>query len=106
MMLHVPNVLTGEQVAHCRETIMQSNWMDARITAGHQPALVKTNPQLPEDSPEARELGNMILTALERHPLFISAALPCRVFPPLFNRYDSGMSLGTHIDNAIRPVMG
>ena len=66
----------------------------------------KTILQLPEDSSEARELGDMILAALERHPLFISAALPSRVFPPIFNRYDVGMSLGTHVDNSIRPVVG
>jgi PKHD-type hydroxylase len=106
MILHVPNVLTGEQVARCRETIMQSKWVDGRITAGQQSALVKNNLQLPEESSEARELGDMILGALECHPLFISAALPCRVFPPIFNRYDVGMSLGTHVDNSIRPVMG
>jgi PKHD-type hydroxylase len=106
MILHVPNVLTGEQVARCRQTIMQSKWVDGRVTAGFQSALVKNNLQLPEDSTEARELGDMILAALERHPLFISAALPCRVFPPIFNRYDVGMSLGTHVDNSIRPVMG
>src|SRR5262245_34384395 len=106
MILHVPNVLTGEQVAHCRETIMQSKWVDGRITAGHQSALVKTNLQPPEHTSEARELGDMILAALEHHPLFISAALPCRVFPPIFNRYDVGMSLGTHVDNSIRPAAG
>jgi PKHD-type hydroxylase len=106
MILHVPNVLTGEQVAHCRETIMQSKWVDGRVTAGHQSALVKNNLQLPEDSSEARELGDMILAALERHPLFISAALPSRVFPPIFNRYDVGMSLGTHVDNSVRPIAG
>ena len=78
MILHVPNVLTGEQVARCRETIMQSKWVDGRVTAGHQSALVKNNLQLPEDSTEARELGDMILAALERHPLvyFSGVAVP------------------------------
>jgi PKHD-type hydroxylase len=106
MILHVPNVLNGEQVARCREVITQSKWVDGRVTAGHQSALVKNNLQLPEDSTEARELGDMIITALERHPLFISAALPCRVFPPIFNRYDAGMSLGTHLDNSVRQIAG
>lgn len=106
MILHVPNVLTGEQVARCREVIMQSKWVDGRVTAGHQSALVKNNLQLPEDSTEARELGDMIVAALERHPLFIAAALPCRVFPPIFNRYDAGMSLGTHLDNSVRQLTG
>ena len=106
MILHVPNVLNGEQVARCREVIMQSKWVDGRVTAGHQSALVKHNLQLPEDSPEARKLGDMLIGALERHPLFISAALPYRVFPPIFNRYDVGMSLGTHLDNSVRQIVG
>jgi PKHD-type hydroxylase len=106
MILHVPNVLNGEQVARCRDVITQLKWVDGRVTAGHQSALVKNNLQLPEDSPEARELGDMIIGALERHPLFISAALPCRVFPPLFNRYEAGMSLGTHLDNSVRQIAG
>jgi PKHD-type hydroxylase len=102
----VPNVLNGEQVARCREVIMQSKWVDGRVTAGHQSALVKNNLQLPEESTEARELGDMIIAALERHPLFIAAALPYRVFPPIFNRYDVGMSLGTHLDNSVRQIAG
>jgi PKHD-type hydroxylase len=106
MILHVPNVLNGEQVARCREVIMQSKWVDGRVTAGHQSALVKNNLQLPEESTEARELGDMIIAALERHPLFIAAALPCRVFPPIFSRYDVGMSLGTHLDNSVRQIAG
>jgi PKHD-type hydroxylase len=106
MILHVPNVLNGEQVARCREVIMQSKWVDGRVTAGHQSALVKNNLQLPEESTEARELGDMIIAALERHPLFIAAALPYRVFPPIFNRYNVGMSLGTHLDNSVRQIAG
>jgi PKHD-type hydroxylase len=106
MILHVPNVLNGEQVGRCREVITHSKWEDGRVTAGHLSAPVKNNLQLPEDSAEARELGEMIITALERHPLFISAALPCRVYPPIFNRYDVGMSLGTHLDNSVRQVPG
>jgi PKHD-type hydroxylase len=106
MILHVPNVLISEQVARCREVIMQSKWVDGRVTAGHQSAVVKNNLQLPEDSTEARELGDMIIAALERHPLFIAAALPYRVFPPIFNRYDVGMSLGTHLDNSVRQIAG
>jgi PKHD-type hydroxylase len=106
MILQVPHVLNGEQVARCRDVIAQLKWVDGRLTAGHQSALAKDNLQLPEDSPDARELGDIIRAALERHPLFISAALPLRVFPPLFNRYDAGMSFGTHLDNAIRHVTG
>lgn len=106
MILHVPHVLTGEQVARCREVMTQSKWVDGRVTAGHQSAQVKHNLQLPEDSAEARELGDMIIAALERQPLFITTALPLRVFPPIFNRYDEGMSFGTHLDNAVRQIAG
>ncbi|WP_257457614.1 Fe2+-dependent dioxygenase [Archangium lipolyticum] len=106
MMLHIPNVLTPEQVARCRQAFDQASWEDGRVTAGHQSAQVKQNLQLPENSPQARELGDMVLAGLERSPLFISAVLPQRVFPPLFNRYDSSMSFGSHVDNAIRPIPG
>ena len=81
MILHVPNVLNEQQVAHCRDVIEHATWVDGRVTAGYQSASVKDNRQLPEDSKEAHELGDMIVAALERHPMFISAALPLRVFP-------------------------
>ncbi|HEX8821162.1 MAG TPA: Fe2+-dependent dioxygenase [Archangium sp.] len=106
MMLHIPNVLTAEQVAHCREVFDRATWEDGRTTAGHQSAQVKKNLQLPENSPRARELGDLVLAGLERSALFISAVLPQRVFPPLFNRYDASMSFGSHVDNAIRPITG
>jgi PKHD-type hydroxylase len=106
MMVHIPHVLTAEQVAHCRAVFDQASWVDGRGTAGHQSAQVKKNLQLPEDSPQARELGDLVLRALERSPLFISAVLPQRVFPPLFNRYDTQMNFGSHVDNAIRPITG
>jgi len=102
MMIHVPNVLTPEQVARCREVMTKAAWVDGNITAGHQSRKVKYNLQLPEDSPEARELGDMVLQALARNPLFVSAVLPKQVIPPLFNRYDAGMVFGSHVDNAIR----
>lgn len=104
MLLHVPNVLTAEQVAECRRQLDAADWIDGRVTAGHQSAKAKDNAQLPEDSPVARQLGQMILAALERHPLFIAGALPLKIFPPLFNRYASGQSFGNHVDNAIRQV--
>jgi PKHD-type hydroxylase len=72
------------------------------VTAGHQSEKVKNNLQLPETAPEARELGDMVLNALGRNNLFFSAVLPKQVFPPLFNRYDAGMTFGPHVDNAIR----
>jgi PKHD-type hydroxylase len=84
----------------------RATWIDGRVTAGYQSAAVKNNRQLPENSPEARELGDMIVVALERSPLFITAALPLRVFPPLFNRYEGGEAFGAHLDNAIRQITG
>jgi PKHD-type hydroxylase len=95
MILHVANVLNEPQVSSCREVLNNATWVDGRVTAGSQSAGVKDNRQLPEDSPEARKLGEMIIAALERYPLFILASLLLRVFPPLFNRYDPGMSFGS-----------
>jgi PKHD-type hydroxylase len=102
MLLPIPDVLTREQVISARRILEESEWVDGRVTAGHQSSRAKDNVQLPEDSPAARQLGEMILTALGKNALFISAALPQRVFPPLFNRYAGGQSFGTHVDNAIR----
>lgn len=104
MLLAIPDLLTAGQVAHARQMLDQANWVDGRVTAGHQSALAKDNMQLPEDHPVARQLGEIILTELSQNALFISAALPSRVFPPLFNRYQGGQSFGTHVDNAIRQV--
>ena len=106
MLLQIPDVLTQEQVADVRRRLAEANWVDGRVTAGHQSARVKDNSQLPEDHPVSRQLGEMILTALQRNPLFIAAALPLRVFPPLFNSYSGGQSFGNHVDNAIRQVPG
>jgi len=106
MLLQIPDVLTAEQAAACRQKIEKEQWVDGRITAGHQSARTKNNLQLAEDHPLAGELGEIILGALERNPLFMSAALPMRVFPPLFNRYEGGQSFGNHVDNAIRQVAG
>jgi PKHD-type hydroxylase len=106
MIVQVTNVLNAEQIARCREMMNRASWVDGRVTAGHQSAQVKDNRQLPENSPEACELGDMIVGALERNPLFITATLPLRVFPPLFNRYQSGESFGPHLDNSIRQIPG
>ena len=106
MIVQVPSVLNAEQLAHCREVMNRAAWVDGRVTAGYQSAVVKNNRQLAEDSLEARELGDMIVTALERSPLFITAALPFRVFPPLFNRYEGGETFGAHLDNSIRQIPG
>ena len=91
-----------DQVARCRQTRQAQDWVDGRVTAGEQSARAKRNLQIPEDAPAARELGEMILSVLGRNPQFVSAALPLRVFPPLFNRYDEGMGFDTHVDNTIR----
>jgi PKHD-type hydroxylase len=104
MLLQIPHVLTNEQVRECRKRLEEAMWIDGRVTAGHQSAKAKHNEQLPEDSPLAKQLGQWILGALEAHPLFISAALPSKIFPPLFNRYAEGNSFGVHVDNAIRQV--
>jgi PKHD-type hydroxylase len=106
MLLHIPDVLSSQEVAKCRQTMNEAVWVDGRVTAGHQSARAKDNMQLPEDHPAAKELGDLILGALQRNPLFMSAALPARVFPPLFNRYQGGQSFGNHVDNAIRQVAG
>jgi PKHD-type hydroxylase len=106
MLLHIERVLTEGQVARCRALLEEAKWVDGRETSGHLAARVKHNRQVDEATPEAREMGNIIITALERTPLFMAAALPLRVFPPLFNRYRGGQSFGTHVDNAIRQIPG
>lgn len=106
MLICIPEVLTKEQVAHCRKTMDHAEWVDGRGTAGPQSGSVKHNMQLPEGSAAARELGDMVLAALARCPLFVSAAIPNRIFPPLFNGYGVGHSFGTHVDGAIRAIPG
>jgi PKHD-type hydroxylase len=106
MLVQIPDVLSAQQVAHARRQLDAAEWVDGRLTAGHQSAQVKDNQQLPETHPVARELGDMIGESLSRNPLFLSAALPLRVFPPLFNRYQGGQSFGNHVDNAIRQAAG
>lgn len=106
MLLHVPGVLSSEQVALARQLLDSADWIDGRVTAGRQSSRAKHNMQVRENTPAAQELGDIVLKALERNALFITAALPARVFPPLFNRYQEGESFGTHVDNAIRQVPG
>src|SRR5580692_11091301 len=106
MLLPIPEILTAGQVIRARQILDQAEWVDGRVTAGHQSSRTKDNMQLPEGSPAACELGAMILSALEQNALFVSAALPAKVFPPLFNKYQGGQSIGTHVDNAIRQVTG
>ncbi|RUL74051.1 Fe2+-dependent dioxygenase [Dyella choica] len=108
MLVHIPALLTTGQVAHFRQRLNSADapWVDGRVTAGHQGTHVKQNQQIAEGSPLAIELGNIVLSALERHPLFISAALPNRIYPPMFNRYESGMHFGSHVDGSIRLLPG
>jgi len=106
MLLSVPDVLTAEQVREARQLMDKAEWVDGRVTAGHQSARAKDNLQLPEDSEAARKLGDMVVGALQKSPLFLTAALPLHVFPPLFNRYEGGQSFGTHVDNAVRQIPG
>lgn len=106
MLLTIPDVLTNQQVQEARTKLDAAEWIDGRVTAGHQSSRNKDNQQIPEGHTVAMELGELILHALGQNPLFISAALPLKVFPPLFNRYLGGQSFGTHVDNAIRQVPG
>jgi PKHD-type hydroxylase len=106
MLLHVPDVLTPEQVADARRLLDGATWVDGAVTAGSQSAKTKRNVQIPEDHPVAQQIGDVVLRALQQSPLFIASALPLKVFPPLFNRYEGGQAFGTHVDNAIRQVSG
>ena len=106
MLIQIPEVLTASEVERCRQLLERADWIDGRATAGYQSGRVKDNVQLREDDPAAREIGNLIVRSLENNALFMAAALPFRVFPPLFNRYSGGQSFGSHVDNAIRQVTG
>jgi len=108
MFVQIPQVLTSDQLIAIRAALDRDTapWVDGRVTAGHQGALVKSNQQLEEGSPLASELRAVIIAQLERHAPFISATLPHRLYPPMFNRYDTGMQFGTHVDGAIRQIPG
>jgi PKHD-type hydroxylase len=106
LLVHVPEVLKGDRLLECRRIVEDAPWVDGRVTAGHQSMRVKDNEQIPEDHPAARKAGAIVLEALKRNGLFVSAALPLKVFPPLFNRYQGGETFGNHVDNAIRQVTG
>ena len=106
MLLQVPDILSAERVAECRRMLDESEWIDGRVTAGHQSGRAKDNVQLREDSEAAKQVGAIVMNALEGNALFMAAALPLKVFPPLFNRYEGGHAFGNHVDNAIRQVTG
>ena len=102
MMIAIPDVLDAAQLARVRALMEAGPWADGNITSGPQAALAKRNEQLPETSAEAQEASAIVLEALGKSPLFFAAALPLKIYPPLFNRYAGGQNFGTHIDNAIR----
>lgn len=106
MLLRIPALLTPEEVATCRQTLEQAQWEDGRTTAGHLAAQVKKNLQLPLTSNAAQTLGEFILDKLAHNPLYLSAALPLKVLPPRFNRYEGGGTYGNHIDNALFVIPG
>jgi PKHD-type hydroxylase len=106
MLVHIPEVLSAAEAAECRRALEGAAWVDGRGTAGHLSAGVKDNAQLHWQDPTAQRLGAMVAERLQRHPLFLSAALPAQVLPPLFNRYRDGGRYGPHLDGAIRPVDG
>jgi PKHD-type hydroxylase len=106
MLLEIPEVIGRDEALQIRERLVQADWVDGKVTAGHQSAQAKRNRQLPEGSALAQELGERILRGLQQSNLFMAAALPARVFPPLFNRYDGGEHFGNHVDNAIRRIPG
>ena len=108
MLLHIPDVLTTDELTHARTLLTNAQWQDGRATAGHQAIDVKNNLQLPVQSDSARELAALVKNALARNPLFMSAALPKTTMTPMFNCYQGGMTYGNHVDNAIRsdPLTG
>ncbi|RZJ96894.1 MAG: Fe2+-dependent dioxygenase [Brevundimonas sp.] len=102
MLLHIPGVFTKAEVAALRSRLDAGPWTDGNVTSGHQAANAKKNQQLPEDSDVALEVSALVAQALKAHPMFVAAALPHTIFPPLFNRYQGGETFGVHVDNAIR----
>ncbi|MBR7799871.1 Fe2+-dependent dioxygenase [Undibacterium fentianense] len=105
MMLHIPEVLSKEEVKALRQKLDASNWVDGKETVGEQGARVKKNRQLAEHSPLSIKLGQIVANAVRRHPLFFAAALPLRIAPPLFNAYAGGEHYGLHVDGSIREVL-
>lgn len=106
MLIEIPAVLDAAALARVRGIIDVAEWIDGNATSGYQSALAKRNRQLPEDSAAAREAGQMVLAALGASPLFFAAALPLKIFPPLFNAYEGGETFGVHVDNAVRIQRG
>ena len=101
MLLHIPNVLTGDELARIRQALDAADWTDGRETVGAQGAQVKRNEQLPDASPLKAELGRAVMAGLQRNPLFHAATLPAKILPPRFNRYAGGGEYGFHVDGAV-----
>ncbi|WP_028627560.1 Fe2+-dependent dioxygenase [Metapseudomonas resinovorans] len=106
MLLHIPGIFTTDEAARIREALEQAEWADGKTTAGYQSAKAKHNEQLPEGDALAREISTAMLQRLWNNPQFMSAVLPNKVYPPLFNRYRGGGTFGYHIDNAVRAIKG
>ncbi|MGK0298945.1 MAG: PKHD-type hydroxylase [Gammaproteobacteria bacterium] len=106
MLIQIPKLLSAEELAQIHRELVQANWADGRHSAGYLSQAVKDNTQLPDHDPTTVKLGKIILAALEQNALFTSAALPLKMVPPLFNRYQTTQAYGSHIDGAIRPVTG
>lgn len=106
MLLHIPELFTRDEVLKIRHALEHAEWMDGKATAGYQSAKAKQNLQLAENNPLAAELREAIIQRLQRNALFMSAALPRKIFPPLFNCYREGDGFGYHVDNAVRAVPG
>ncbi|ANN67690.1 Fe2+-dependent dioxygenase [Bordetella bronchialis] len=106
MLVQIAEIFTSAEAAEMRRRLEAAEWVDGRATAGHQSARVKQNRQLAESNPLAQELGGLIVQRLTRNPLFMAAALPRKIIPPLFNRYEGGENFGYHVDNAVRPITG
>ena len=106
MLVTIKNVLGPEQIRQCRQALSAAAWTDGRATAGHQAVQVKQNRQLAPDDPLTLRLEKVVLDALGNNPQFIAAALPLKVFPPMFNRYEGGGRYGNHIDSSVLSVPG
>ncbi len=106
MLLHIPDVLTRDELSRIRQALDDADWTDGRETVGLQGAQVKRNQQLPDASPLKAELGKVVLAALERSPLFFAAALPMKILPPRFNRYAGGGEYGFHVDGSVMRLGG
>lgn len=106
MLIAIPQILTADQLTALRAMIDAAEWIDGAVTSGLQARMAKNNLQLPEDSEAARKGGQVIMAALQANPLFIAAALPHRLYPPMFNSYSGGQAFGNHVDNALRVRAG